>query len=312
MAFHMLRLIKSRTFSDRFTFAPPFSILLLENTPHKATLTRVRNMTSQKHYSRTNVVSDVDTTSPEAMPSPMATSEVASPQDINSTSSDAAPPQDMERSPNNLETPAEEETDGCPLKRLPAEIRNDIFLLATTESKPIRLMHRKTLPHENVAFKLVNPRQPPTGIALAKTCRQFRQEVIPVFYASNAFLLMDMCADKLPEPDAIAFPLAKARRLIASFRCPSNIQAEIPIEQQEDQNLSIEAVGPMKKRCICRMKDIARDCTGPACLEKLFTSRQFQAYLTELRFAVRGNLAHGVCKSCDGLCYFSWRTEVRT
>lgn len=71
----------------------------------------------------------------------------------------------------------------CSLLDLPAELRNQIYQLAVVEKKPITVTQR--IPHTFTTYYLKPPERP----ALAQTCKQLQQEVLPVFFGQNTFVL---------------------------------------------------------------------------------------------------------------------------
>lgn len=97
--------------------------------------------------------------------------------------------------------------DPCPLKKLPAELRNYIFLLASLEPEPIRLAIRPNA--RDIINRIrshLDKTQHFSGLALSSTCRQFRQETAAVFYAENTFTLMINFNKCKAQKDALQFP----------------------------------------------------------------------------------------------------------
>ena len=69
-------------------------------------------------------------------------------------------------------------SDGTGLLDLPAELRNLIYHFAVVNEKPIKIIQ------DEWRGEAEAPKQP----ALAMTCKQIRDEVLPVFYGANTFV----------------------------------------------------------------------------------------------------------------------------
>ena len=72
------------------------------------------------------------------------------------------------------------------LSRIPGEIRNQIYELALADSAPIPAVRVVRMPHQEIFdFKY---RYRISAPALAKTCRQIRQECLAIAYSDNTFV----------------------------------------------------------------------------------------------------------------------------
>ena len=85
-----------------------------------------------------------------------------------------------------------------PFLRLPAEIRNQIFVLALVEDEAIYITTRT-----DGLRSYAHPLSP----ALTRVCRQTREEAIPIYYGANTFKFdyLSVCLkwyDELSSPDA--------------------------------------------------------------------------------------------------------------
>lgn len=69
----------------------------------------------------------------------------------------------------------------CRLQGLPNELRNRIFAFAVVQDGSIIVTRKKTAPRKHVLI--------PAPPAIAFTCRQFYDEVLPVFYGNNTFVV---------------------------------------------------------------------------------------------------------------------------
>ena len=72
------------------------------------------------------------------------------------------------------------------LESLPAELRNIIYRYAVVEDEPDYATKRE---HGDIQHKFIQP-------ALAMTCKQIREEVLPIFFAENGIKLwMCICSE---------------------------------------------------------------------------------------------------------------------
>ena len=85
------------------------------------------------------------------------------------------------------------------LLRLPAELRNRIYHLAVVNEKPLDIVHHKRYRRAKA------PQQP----ALASTSKQLREEVLPIFYGGNSFVL-DTVGDIIQDFEGVVRAWTKA------------------------------------------------------------------------------------------------------
>lgn len=103
---------------------------------------------------------------------------------------------------NEWITPAKKHTIRAPrpiqpfrLLDLPPELRNKIYTLAVTKPRPIGFVSNQRYPQNGIRSIGVGERQP----ALARSCKQLRQEVLPIYFTENLWdvetllLAMDKC-----------------------------------------------------------------------------------------------------------------------
>jgi hypothetical protein len=79
--------------------------------------------------------------------------------------------------------------DNSPLRKLPAEMRNEIYYLVLVNPRPITInLHDK---HAKARLiKHFNEAEPGiSGLGLLRTCREVHDEAASIFYGSNKFLL---------------------------------------------------------------------------------------------------------------------------
>jgi hypothetical protein len=72
------------------------------------------------------------------------------------------------------------------LLSLPAELRNAIYAFAVTSDAPIPIFPFCATTQQYTETWRVNPKPP----ALASVCKQLREEVLPIYYTTNAFQLV--------------------------------------------------------------------------------------------------------------------------
>lgn len=163
--------------------------------------------------------------------------------------------------------PRPTEDDKCRLKDLPAEIRNYIFSLAVDEPRTIRLSrtpHQKGKSTE-ATIKIVYPSLA-TGLNLLSTCRQFREEVTPVFYALNTFNLHYLRETHLAGAGAQPFDLAKTTKVTLSFLHFD--RTKLHVERLANNTLEVNMLGFKKVHCTCPIARLAHSYRGKKSMAK--------------------------------------------
>ncbi|KAK3648880.1 hypothetical protein LTR56_003834 [Elasticomyces elasticus] len=156
----------------------------------------------------------------------------------------------------------------CRLLELPAELRNHIFELAVTEPQPLQVNYQCYRGTINTL-----PKQP----ALACTNRLIREEVLPVFYHTNTFLIQHK---KLKDHQVIFwwrnFANKELRRHITKLHYsfqgsqPSGYASigqdlqlsSIQVSVTEAKDLEYSYHGGVEKVCVCDARDCLRKVTA--------------------------------------------------
>ncbi|KAF2165534.1 hypothetical protein M409DRAFT_24387 [Zasmidium cellare ATCC 36951] len=143
------------------------------------------------------------------------------------------------------------EDERCRLQELPPEIRNDIFALAIVEPTPIKLTVTRFSQQTAIKITRHQYHNQLTGLSLASTCRQFRQEAIQVFYAENTFSLELARFAIRTENTTLKFPLHKATSIVFKAFGEKErdswtgasvfIEPKLHVEKLADGSLSIRA-----------------------------------------------------------------------
>ncbi|KAK4499210.1 hypothetical protein PRZ48_009723 [Zasmidium cellare] len=185
------------------------------------------------------------------------------PGSANGTPVDAAPP--PEASNNNR----------CRLMELPRELRDEIFLLAVTEPKPVKLLICGRTVDDPIVLNSKLHRDGLTGLALSCTCRQFKQEVESVFYATNTFTLSRDYPWQAPVLDGPPFPLHKTSSFTVVFNLPDqrppfwrDIEGKVSVGKTADKTLNVELSKNLTYECTCVVDRLARSCIGDDCVAK--------------------------------------------
>lgn len=201
--------------------------------------------------------------------------------------------------PSSATIPSRPDPESNPLTRLPAELRNNIFTKAITEEQPIRLKFEST---EDGSYTptLAHPDKPLTGLALAKTCHQFRQEVLSTLCAVNPISL-DLPTDKYLSEDAIPGYLSKTPHLIIHLddfdKAGGRIcdAARINIRQRAGRIVGWDVEGNLEGRCVCVLEDIMMEGEGKLCAKEFVV--EFERRMVRVRHRWPLEVLR-ICKTC--------------
>lgn len=153
--------------------------------------------------------------------------------------------------------------------RICPELREYIFKLAIIEKDKIGLiLSRRGSPIPTYKDRDV----PFTGLELARTCRQFRQEALPLFYEDNMISLELWADERIPKdsiPDHMrAIDVVTVHVDDSAYGREHCYVSRISIEQLSGFTLEIIVSGYLEEICMCALEELARDCRGKNCMRE--------------------------------------------
>ncbi|KAK4890907.1 hypothetical protein LTR27_010480 [Elasticomyces elasticus] len=165
----------------------------------------------------------------------------------------------------------------CHLLELPPELRNSIFELTVISPQPLpaQLLQRsliRILSHGTKLMSKVLPEIP----EIARTNRQIRDEVLPVFYNSNTFVVNQ---DELADSRKSRFAKNEDPKHIANIEYAFKwrngeeySRSVIRIHRNAAREVQVAVQGDAEQACLCyamgRLRKVAAPTEGSAAVER--------------------------------------------